>query len=219
VSESELAASLREIHLIQTLRPRENLDAAFPFLYPFIGIRVDGAETGFCLTTSPEAFPSFDLHGAFRSRRVTKDAFFALMRLLRFVGHPRPRSRRHRLETPPHSHIHGFRRLPDGWPQHWARFLRGESRDALEALSLRLLDHDGARARRALVAEDLRAVARFFREEAMVLAAAIRTCGCRTYPVSQRARDALLVEYRDRARRAAPPARPASPTGAVRGPA
>jgi hypothetical protein len=30
------------------------------------------------LTTSPEAFAAFDLHGAYRSREVTRDAFFAL---------------------------------------------------------------------------------------------------------------------------------------------
>ena len=41
---------------------------------------VDGRETHFCLTTSPAAFPGFELHGAFRSREVTGEAFFALMR-------------------------------------------------------------------------------------------------------------------------------------------
>jgi excinuclease ABC subunit C len=50
---SELEASLAEIGLIQALRPRRNVAGAFPFLYPFIGIQVDGAETRFCVTTSP----------------------------------------------------------------------------------------------------------------------------------------------------------------------
>src|SRR5947208_16859374 len=81
---SELEASLAEIGLIQALRPRRNIAGAFPFMYPFIGIQVDGGDTRFCLTSSPEAFAAFELHGAYRSREVTRDAFFALMRLLRF---------------------------------------------------------------------------------------------------------------------------------------
>ena len=59
VCASELDAELTEIRLIQALHPRENVAGAFSFLYPFMGIRVDGRETRFCLTTSPEAFPGF----------------------------------------------------------------------------------------------------------------------------------------------------------------
>jgi excinuclease ABC subunit C len=59
VCPSELDASLAEIRLIQSLRPPRNVAGAFPFLYPFIGIRADGRETHFCLTTSPETFPGF----------------------------------------------------------------------------------------------------------------------------------------------------------------
>jgi predicted GIY-YIG superfamily endonuclease len=81
VCDSEFDALLAEIRLIQSLRPRDNIAGAFPFLYPFIGIRVEGRETQFCLATSPAAFPSFAFHGAFRSREVTREAFFALMLL------------------------------------------------------------------------------------------------------------------------------------------
>src|SRR5215468_9341831 len=116
-SPSELEASLTEIGLIQALRPRRNVAGAFPFLYPFIGIQVDGGDTRFCLTTAPEAFAAFELHGAFRSREVTREAFFALMRLLRFVGHPTARRRRDRLGVPRHSHLCTFRRLPGDWPE------------------------------------------------------------------------------------------------------
>ena len=91
VCESGLDAALTEIRLIQTLRPPRNVTSAFSFLYPFVGIRVDEDETYFCFTTSPAAFPAFELHGAFRSREVTGEAFFSLMRLLHFVGHPVPR--------------------------------------------------------------------------------------------------------------------------------
>jgi excinuclease UvrABC nuclease subunit len=194
---SELEASLTEIGLIQALRPRRNVAGAFPFLYPFIGIQIDGADTRFCLTTSPEAFAVFELHGAFRSREVTREAFFALMRLLRFVGHPTARRPRDRLRMPRHSHVCIFRRLPRDWPELWKALLRGASRVALEQLSLRLLEHDGACARSAAIHADLRAVERFFDDEASTLAKAITATGYVGYPVPQRDRDAVFLRYRD----------------------
>jgi excinuclease ABC subunit C len=196
VCESELEASLLEIRLIHTLRPRENVAGAFPFLYPFIGIRVDGRETYLCLTTSPEALPAFDFHGAFRSRDVTGEAFFSVRRLLCFVGHPIPRRRCDGLGTAPHSYVFGVRRLPERWPEMWRRLLRGVSREALEHLSLRLLEHAGARARSAEVQEGLRAIGRFFEGEARELAMAIAATGYSGYPVPQRHRDLLFLRYR-----------------------
>ncbi len=148
------------------------------------------------MTTSPEAFAEFDVHGAFRSRQVTREAFFALMRLLRFVGHPTARRRGHRLNVPRHSHVYTFRRLPRDWPELWTLLLRGASRSALEQLSLRLLEHAGARARSAIIQADLRAVERFFDDEASTLAAAIAATGYVGYPVPQRDRDALFLRYR-----------------------
>ncbi len=196
VCATDLEASLREIGLIQTLRPRRNVAGAFPFLYPFIGIQVAGADTRFCLTTAPEAFAAFELHGAFRSREVTREAFFALMRLLRFVGHPTARRPRDRLSIPRHSHLCTFRRLPGDWPELWSALLRGVSRAALEQLSLRLLDYDGACARSEAIQTDLSAVARFFEDEASTLAKAITLTGYVGYPVPQHERDPLFLRYR-----------------------
>jgi excinuclease ABC subunit C len=200
VCASELEASVTEIRDIQALRPRDNVAGAFPFLYPFVGVHVDGAATHFCLTTSPEAFPAFRFHGAFRSREVTREAFFALVRLLRFVGHPTPRRRADRLRLPRHSHVYTFRRLPPDCAEPWPAFLRGESRMALEHLCLRLLEHAGARARGAEVQANLRAIDRFFDDEASPLAAAVAATAYATYPVPQRDRDALFLRYRDRHR-------------------
>jgi hypothetical protein len=194
---SDLEASLTEIGLIQSLRPRRNVAGAFPFLYPFIGIQVDGADTRFCLTTSPEAFAGFELHGAFRSREVTREGFFALMRLLRFVGHPAARRLRHRLSVPRHSHLWTFRQLPRDWPDLWMALFRGASRAALEQLALRLLEYDGACARSAAIQADLAAVARFFDDEASTLASAVAVTGYDGYPVPQRERDAVFLRYRD----------------------
>ncbi|HET6367348.1 MAG TPA: nucleotide excision repair endonuclease [Pseudomonadales bacterium] len=206
VCASDLAASLTEIRLIQTLRPRRNVASAFPFLYPYIGIRVDGRETFFCLTTGPEAFPSFELHGAFRSRDATGEAFHALARLLRFVGHPIPRARQRIIGAAAavyssaaaavYSTVIGFRRLPVDASTGWSALLQGASRGALEALALELLEHPGATARRAEIQEDLAAVALFFESEALALARARAATGYSRYPVPQGDRDLLFAEAR-----------------------
>jgi excinuclease ABC subunit C len=192
---SELDALLTEIRQIQALAPRENVAGAFPFLYPFVGVRAVGGDVRFCLTTTPEAFAAFDLHGAFRSRARTRDAFFALMRLLRFVGHATPRRRVDRAATPRYSHVYTFRRLPAGSAEAWAALLRGISRQALTDLSLRLLEHPAARARSADVGKDLRSVGRLFDEEVVPLASAIAAIGHVGYPVAQRDRDTLFLKF------------------------
>jgi excinuclease ABC subunit C len=196
VCESPLAAALAEIRLIQTLRPPRNVASAFPFLYPFVGIASEGDEVYFCLTTSPRAFPTVEFHGAFRSREVTREAFFALTDLLRYVGHPAPRHRSRRLGAARHSHVRGFRRLPAGSAAAWRALLLGESRAALEALALRLVDHAGARARRGEIHEALRAIARFFDEEACALARVRAATGFARYPVPQEDRDLLFARCR-----------------------
>jgi excinuclease ABC subunit C len=196
VCESEEAAALREVRLIQALRPRDNVASAFPFLYPYLGVRAEGAETYFCFTTSPDRFTAFELHGAFRSREVTAEAFFALRRLLAFVGHPIPPRRCERLGRARYSHVFGVRRLPADWPALWSRLFCGASREAVEALSLRLLEHAGARARRAFVKTGLASIARFYEDEAAELARALTTTGYRAYPLPQRHRDRIFLRYR-----------------------
>jgi excinuclease ABC subunit C len=198
VAPSGLDAALAEIRLIQSLRPPGNVAGAFPFLYPFVGVLTAGGETYFCLTTTPQAFAAFELHGAFRSRRVTREAFFALRRLLALVGHPVPRHRCRRLVAAPHSHVMGFRRLAAGTGERWRALLRGVSRDALEDLALRLVEHTAARARRAAVAADLHAIARFFDEEATRLARVLEATGHAGYPVPQAERDLLFARYAHR---------------------
>ena len=197
VSESALAAALTEIRLIQALRPPRNIASAFPFLYPFIGIHVADRETYFCLTTSSGAFPAFEFHGAFRSRDVTGEAFFSLMRLLRFVGHPVPRHRCRRFGAAPHSFVLGFRRLPGESAGGWRRLLEGAAREALEALVLDLLEHPAATAKREETHADLKAIARFFKLEALALARARSATGYAAYPVPQNDRDLLFLQYRE----------------------
>src|SRR5688572_19054511 len=154
-AETHLDACLTETMLIQKHRPRWNIVGKYSFLYPLIGIRSTDGNIEFCMTTSPEAVlkecPGFEFHGAFRSRRITGDAFFALMRLLKFVGHANSSNYRGRI--PRYSYIFSFRRLPSKWVEAWACFYKGESALALEELVLKLVENTGARRKTSKVQE------------------------------------------------------------------
>ena len=195
---TDLEACLAETRLIQKHRPRWNIVGAYSFLYPMIGIRSDGNNIDFCLTTMPEAvlreYPGFEFHGAFRSRRITGDAFFALMRLLKFVGHINRSNRPSRI--PRHSYIFSFRRLPTNWAEGWASFHKGESTHALEELILKLLEHADARRSRSKVQEHLNELKRFWKHEALTLARARKSTGCTDWPVLQLQRDLVFLAYR-----------------------
>ena len=197
-AETHLDACLTETMLIQKHRPRWNIAGAYSFLYPLIGIRSANGNIEFCLTTTPEAVlkecPGFEFHGAFRSRRITGDAFFALMRLLRFVGHVNPSSRR--TGIPRYSYIFSFRRLPSQWAGVWASFYKGESPLAMEELILNLVEKAGARRRPSKVQEHLDELKRFWRHEVLTLARARKATGCAEWPVPQQQRDLLFLSYR-----------------------
>lgn len=197
-AESHLEACLTETMLIQKHRPRWNIVGAYSFLYPLIGIRSADGNIEFCLTTLPEAilenFPGFEFHGSFRSRRITGDAFFALMRLLKFVGHVNRSNRRNQI--PRHSYIFSFRRLPSAWAEAWAAFYKGESELAMEELILRLVENAGARRKPAEVQEHLNEIKRFWRHEVLALARARQAVGCGDWPVPQLQRDLVFLSYR-----------------------
>jgi excinuclease ABC subunit C len=197
-AESHLDACLTETMLIQKHRPRWNIVGAYSFLYPLIGIRSANGNIEFCLTTTPDAVlkqcPGFEFHGAFRSRRITGDAFFALMRLLKLVGHINPSNRRNR--TPVHSYIFSFRRLPPQWAGFWASFYKGESAVAIEELVLKLVENTGARRRRSKVQEHIDELKRFWRHEVLTLTRARKATGCLEWPVPQFQRDLVFLYYR-----------------------
>ena len=203
-AETHLDACLTETRLIQEHRPRWNIVGAYSFLYPMIGIRSTNGNVEFCLTTSPEALlkecPGFEFHGAFRSRRITGDAFFALMRLLKFVGHVNPSNFRSRI--PKYSYIVSFRRLPPDWPGVWASFFRGDSSLAMEELIVRLVENLGARRRPRNTQEQLDQLKRFWRHEILTLAKARRAAACEEWPVPQHQRDLIFLSYRAGARHA-----------------
>jgi excinuclease ABC subunit C len=197
-AETHLDACLTEAVLIQKHRPRWNIVGAYSFLYPLIGIQSVNGNIEFCLTTTPEAVlkecPGFEFHGAFRSRRITGDAFFALMRLLRFVGHVNPSNRRRR--TSRYSYIFSFRRLPSNWAGIWASFYKGESVLAMEELILNLVEKTGARCRASKIQEHLDELKRFWRHEVLTLAKARKGTGYTEWPVPQYLRDLVFISYK-----------------------
>ncbi|MCA1837664.1 MAG: hypothetical protein LC674_02500, partial [Actinobacteria bacterium] len=165
--------------------------------YPLIGIRCVNGDMEFCMTTTPDAileeYPGFEFHGAFRSRRITGDAFFALMRLLRFIGHVNPSNRR---RIPRYSYIFSFRRLPSNWAGIWGCFYKGESALAMEELILNLVESTGARRRKSKVQQHLDELKRFWRHEALTLAKARKAAGYTEWPVRQHERDLIFLSYK-----------------------
>src|SRR5438093_7222214 len=197
-AETHLDACLTEAMLIQKHRPRWNIVGAYSFLYPLIGIRYANGNLEFCMTTTPEVVlkecPGFEFHGAFRSRRITGDAFFALMRLLLFVVHVNPSNRRSRI--PKHSYVFSFRRLPSNWAGIWASFYKGESALAMDELILKLVENTGARCRPGKVQEHLDELKRFWKHEVLTLARARKAIGYREWPVPQYQRDLVFLSYK-----------------------
>jgi excinuclease ABC subunit C len=197
-AETDLDACLTETMLIQKHRPRWNIVGAYSFLYPLIGIRSANGNIEFCMTTTPEAVlsksPGFDFHGAFRSRRITGAAFFALMRLLRFVGHVNASNRRTRI--PKYTYMFSFRRLPSNWAEIWASFYKGESTVALEELILKLVESTGARQKSSKVQEHLNELKRFWRHEIVTLAKVRKATGYTEWPVPQHQRDLVFLSYK-----------------------
>ena len=184
---SHLDACILELRLIQSLKPRLNVSASFSSSYPFIGTRLAQGRLHFALSARPGKLEGYEVFGAFRSREVTAEAFYALLGLLRFIGH----------KEKSQGGAHGFRQIPTGWREELHAFFAGASRAALHTLTTRLLESAAARARRAQVQESLTALQRFWEVEAEPLQRAMRETGYTgTYPVPQADRDPLFTSWR-----------------------
>lgn len=200
---TDLDACLEETRLIQEHRPKWNVAGAFFFLYPMVGVRIENGLTYFCYTTRPELFQNFQFHGAYRSRHMTKDAFFALMELLSFVGH-RIRKPSRQTGEARHSYVVGFRQLPESFAEEWAQYWKGESKLACENLVLSLVENAGARNAPRKIQENLNYLKRFWRHEAAPLQRAIERTQWSAYPVPQKERDILFLKSKnERARKKA----------------
>lgn len=195
VCASHREACLRELELIQSLRPRLNVSAAFSFLYPMIGVQYDErtARLVLSLTHKPELVPGAGVkwHGAFRSRSWTRESFWTLVGLLEFTAH---RSRSQKLRGVSSA---AFRQVSAEWVRGLDAFLQGRGgNDFLELWILQLVENAGARSRGAWIQEQLKALRLFYRHECQGLLKARTRAGHAAYPVAQQDRDRIFLEAR-----------------------
>lgn len=192
---SERAALLRENELIRQLRPPFNIEGAFSFLYPAIGIGTADDRDLLCFTTRPAAYDQFGFcwHGAFRSRPRARQAFDALVELLSMLGHIEPVSR-----LPPHPVLRGsrlvaFRQLPRPVREQVTHLLGGTAPAPLAGLAEFLLEKPRARRDAELVEEHLRCLAAFWETDLHKLRCALDAAGIAGRYIDQQERDALFI--------------------------
>jgi len=195
----ERQALLAENELIRRLRPRYNVDGAYSFLYPSIGVGERGHQALFAFTTSPDAWSELGLrwYGAYRSRQRARDAFDSLVELLGHIGHLEPRSKLPARPLLRGSRLVALRRIGRDQLESAERFLAGHSRAFLQELSEALIERRGARREAALVQEDLQLLDAFYRSDLVKLREALRNAGRGGSFVPGDERDALFIAARD----------------------
>jgi predicted GIY-YIG superfamily endonuclease len=196
---SERQALLVENELIRTLRPHYNVDGAYDFLYPAIGVSGEDGVVLLAFTTEPEAWSALGLawYGSFRSRLRAREAFDALAELLAYLGHLEPRSRLPKVPRRRGSRLVALRRLPESVAPALHAFLGGGSRDLLPLLATLLLERPQARSEASEVQEALRTLDRFGRDDVRRLREALHATG-RAGFVHRSERDALFIAARHR---------------------
>lgn len=196
--ESERAALLLENQLIRDLRPPHNVDGAYAFLYPAIGLCHLADQHLLCITTTPEIYAQlpFRWYGAFRSRPRALEAFAALVDVLVLIAHAEPRSR-----LPPHprrrgSRLVGFRQLAPEAAAAVESWLGGESPAALAVLAEHLLEKPRARREAEVVQGHLHCLRSFYETDLSKLRAALVAAGIAGTFVEREQRDALFIATR-----------------------
>jgi excinuclease ABC subunit C len=197
--QSEQQALLLENELIRTLRPPYNVDGAFAFLYPALGVGRHERRVLLAFTSTPEAWSGLALrwHGCFRSRLRARAAFDALVSLFARLGHLEPMSRLPAVELRRGARLEALRRVPPELAAAADAFLAGESRELLTLLFERLLESASARRQAAEVEEALRTLDAFARRDVAPLRRALQATGRSGY-VPGHERDALFLLARPR---------------------
>jgi excinuclease ABC subunit C len=195
--ESEKHALLLENELIRTLRPPFNVDGAFAFLYPALGVGGDDGRALLAFTSTPEEWSGLALrwHGCFRSRARARAAFDALVALFGRVGHREPKSRLPAVGLRRGARLEAFRRLPPELTAAADALLAGESTDLLALLFERLLESSSARREAVGVEQQLRTLDDFARTDVAALRRALQRTG-RSAWVPREERDAVFIAAR-----------------------
>jgi len=177
--ESEKQALLLENELIRTLRPPFNVDGAFAFLYPALGIGRDGGRLLLAFTSTPEEWSNLAVrwHGCFRSRMRARAAFDALVALFGHVGHREPMSRLPPVALRRGARLEAFRRVPPELAAAADAFFAGESPDLPAVLLERLLASASARREAATIDLQLRTLDDFARKDVAALHRALQKTG------------------------------------------
>ena len=195
--EDETQALLLENQLIRTLRPPYNVDGAFAFLYPALGVGSHERRVLLAFTSTPEEWNSLDVrwHGCFRSRARARAAFDALVSLFGRVGHREPISRLPDVARRRGARLEAFRLLPPELAVAANALLAGDSTQLLALLFDLLLEKSHARRHAAEVEQELRTLDEFARNDVAALRDALRSAG-RSGWVSGDERDALFIAAR-----------------------
>jgi predicted GIY-YIG superfamily endonuclease len=193
---TERSALLRENELIQQLRPRYNVDGAFTFLYPAVGVAHGPKQLVLCFSTQRAAYEELGLrwHGTFRSRPRVKAAFAALVELLSLIGHREKRTALPAYRAVRGSRLVAFRQVPVELSLALPPFLAGEEQRLLPGLARALLSRPRALRDAGLVQEHLQALELFFEADAKRLHDALRRLGRAGAFVEPGERDALFIE-------------------------
>jgi predicted GIY-YIG superfamily endonuclease len=195
--ESEAEALLLENELIRTLRPAYNIDGAFSFLYPALGVGRHDERVLLAFTSTPEEWDCLEVrwHGCFRSRGRARSAFDALVALFARLGHREPSSRLPDVRLRRGVRLEAFRRIPAEIVAAADALLSGGSTDLLKVLFHRLLESPRARREAADVAEELRTLDSFARRDVAALQSALQTTGRSGY-IPGHERDAIFIAAR-----------------------
>ena len=211
ICESEFHALCLENELIQKHRPKWNVAGAFYFLYPMLGVQIKNGLLFLCYTTTPEEFPAFQFHGAFRSRERTREGFFSLIELMRVIGHPIPRKELMKNDIcglpKKYEYFYGFRQVPEAWTALLNSFFCGESFSAIEELSLLLLEKPSALANSKETQNHLRAIRGFWRHEVLSLKKARLHSNVTEYPIPQKNRDLIFIALKTKNKESPPNSR------------
>lgn len=195
VMESEKKALLLENQLIQELKPQFNVSGAFSFMYPALGLGSDNGVFYLSYSTDPEGFDDtmFTMYGVYRSRGLTKDAYYAFVRILSFLGHREPSHRVKDIAPKDFTLVSGFRQIHSELAVELSGFLNGKNRNFLRVVIDALLEKASARSEAEKIQEAVNTLVVFFREEANRLKKAKKKAGFKHEFLSQKERDRIFI--------------------------